>query len=269
MTRTLSILITVVSFFILVGIQYCFEEMQYAKQKVAIAELENRVSQLEMIVPDTTKGLIEGIKAETLAVQIDAVKQQLKATEFNLKSDFGNLLKFGIPATLIAFITFFLSLYKSIYDAAVAKAKEQINKNFRPREVQIKEDSKILVLTKKGVNDKVSQFLRSAGFLGIASRSVDPISGEEAIDDTLEAATYDLLLFNSQPNASFTEQELIKYSSAAPKAMIFSYKGPHLVDPALINTGKTSSANFTAQIYGNLINMLDYKRSLTNHQPQA
>jgi len=269
MSKTLSILITVIAFFLLVAIQYGFQEFQYARQEVTLQELDSRVNALEKILPDTSKGTITPLKAATLEVQIKAVKQQLKETEFNLKSDFGNLLKFGLPVTLIALITFFLSLYKYVYETAIDKAKEQIRKNFRPREEQIKEESKILLLTQPTADDsKMYNFLIKSGFSNIVSKKIEGFKLVDDQDQPLNLGNFDLLFFNNE-GKKYEESDVLNYINNAPKAMIFWAKGGFLHDPQLKDNEKISSASFTSQIYGNLLNILDYQRSVRKNTSQA
>jgi hypothetical protein len=228
-------------------------------------DLPGRVKKLEAAV-ELLKYPTDSVAPST-ALDLQKLQLQIEKTEADLRSDFLLIQKIGIPATLIALALMFFSIYKSALGFALDKARKTIDRYYLPDEERLKQEAKLLVLTKEGGDSAfIRKFLHDTGFL---AASTIPPKNVEQLDETsfleiLAGENYDLIFLNGE-GKKFEDAEIqICHSKTLNNTMIFSFNNTLPKD--LVESERAASANFKSQIYGNLINALKYQQYLRRGQ---
>lgn len=261
-TKTLAPILVIISFFFLLALHYWMYSSATQSRTDEITQLRLRVKSIEQVLRDTT-GRHPKLEQSTVLLhekQMETLALELKNVEFNLKKDLALPLSLGIPATLIAFLVFAFSLYKFVYNTAIEEAEAEVRKAFSPPQEQIKRESRIVVVSMEGTEDAaLVGLLQQSGFEKVGNARIAP---DKPILEQVSWGDYDLVVFNKFSDGAF----LTALHTAAPNVVIVWFGGQRLPDD-LTQVPSISSATFTSQLYGNLMNLLDYQRSIRSRTP--
>lgn len=241
--ETTLLLVTIVVLSLLAYWNYSLSQNQ-------LSSIQEKFNQLEIKA--------DSIKLKTYEVQ--KLELKIDKLESELRKDYDLLLKVGLPASLLALIGLFYSLYKIAYSFAIEEAKKVIEKAYKSEEDLIKSEKTIMVLYKNGAEtNDIRKFFHKLNFQNCEFLGFDDLA-------ELDKNKTDLIFVLNPDGESNVH---IQFSDANMTTILDSVK-PSTV---LFNFGKNvgndirakrqfSSANVESQIYGNLMNALKYQKVL-------
>lgn len=197
------------------------------------------------------------IKSEALDLKIEQAKKDFR--------DLNSWVLMISGAFLLVGIGGIWSLFKYTDEIAKRKVEEKLEAsitefkdlfltflNSQKKEVQLREQSRIIVISKVDTDDSfLKRYFDEFGFKNVVFHKVAQYDQHN---------NYDLIFFNNE-NGKLDQDLMNQYISQSPKNVVFFYYGSHRVR---FDNGmdRITFANSRIQIYSNLINGLRYYHSM-------
>lgn len=186
-------------------------------------------------------------------IKMDEVKILIDKSAEEVKKGCWLLTYVGFPLTIIALL---ISIYQA-YKWSVEMAKEEIKNILKDPYTLLKENKHILVLTPRGDSEGFEWIQRF--FVGMGFKNTN----FEYLENFKEhkGGKYDLIFLNIGGENN-CQQEIDDLAKLYPRSMLFYFGTSRVKHPELDKAGRLSYANTRAQIYGNLMNALNFHKVL-------
>ena len=230
---------------------FWFEHSNWNESKIELMQLKEDVETLKQTLNQNP--MIDSLGLQKFEIKLNKLTQKVQVNDGKLRNDFYWLIKFGLPASFLALITFFIGIYKTTYKWALESAKEEIKKDLMNDSIYVKKYSKVLILHKIGTDSsKIVTLLSNHGFQEKILKVYD-----EKFSESL--GKYDAIVFDCSIKDFQKEEVNNVFKTPEFKGVILKLKGG-FVDDELKNSDRFSSATMTSQLYPNLINLLIYQK---------